>query len=607
MELTNLEIKDYWLLLRKFRFLIASSIFVSVIFSLYYTQSQTPLFKAYAQLYVSIPNTVFDPGSNQIAQLAAGGSFTQARVFSYAQILNSPSVLNRVINELNLDLDIETLSGSISADAPPNSVLINLYVVNENPELSARIANSVAKNFDSLVQTLEVVSSLTSGGAVSVELIKPAAIPKYPSTPRKNLNLAIGLLIGLLLGISVALLRKFFENKVKNESHLSGVPLIATIRFDRSIQKELLITDSDTFSNRNESFRILRANILNKLDNNKEKQKVIAVMSSVAKEGKTSTVVNLGLSFSQAGFKVLLIETDLRKPTFLKYLKSPVISGSKDLVEYLKFTKSELDSKFLNTIPLNELTENCKLILAGESVQNPTELLSSDNLEIIIKHYGRDFDFILLDTAPVLLVADAVVVSRFIDLCLLVVSAGRTPVEIYAATVNLLRTSKVNILGSILNKVPRDKLGEYGYSIGSVKSDSYYGYGYYIPSSRYYTKTKKFPLKLKSKNLSLRKVIRDRHNSIRIAKILGKREENQNQVIDKDNFATVNSFAYNLERVPWLPKSDEKVFDIEDYLDSLSSRKKSVRKKSVRKKSVRKKSVGTKSVGKKSVGKKFHR
>ncbi len=581
-----MEIKDYWLLLRKFRILIMSCVLASTVSSIYYTQSQTPLYTAYAQLYVSIPNTVFDPASNQIAQLAAGGSFTEARVFSYAQIINSPSVLNRVIQELNLNIDAQTLGAAISADAPPNSVLINLYVTTENPEISSKIANSVAENFDILVQTLEVVSSastMSDGGAVRIELIKPAEIPSYPSYPRKNLNLAIGLLMGFLIGISVALARKFFENKVKNESHLSGVPLIANIRFDKSVKTEPLITDSNSFSNRNESFRILRANLLNRVKNDDKDNKVIALMSSVAKEGKTSTILNLGVSLSQAGLRILIIETDLRKPTFARYISDSQPNGSKNLIDFLNYSPTDIDSKLLKTVPLVSLNENLKLIQAGDSIENPTELLSNDNLGKLIQYYKQDHDFILLDTAPVLLVADAIVVSKYIDSAVLVVSAGKTRVDVYSATVNHLRESNVRVIGVILNKVPKDRLGEYGYSVGSEKIDSYYGYGYYVPTARYYNQPKRVSPKSILVNFFSSKEIRRKIESSKIFESPVNSNQEETASIHHDNVSKPDSVSGISRSLPWLSQRDESDFNIEDFLDTLTVKKAPVKKAPVKK------------------------
>ena len=491
-----MDTRNYWLLLRKNRALIFLLILTFTFGSYIYTKKQTPIFTANAQIYVAIPNTIFDRASNQIAQLQAGGAFTQARVFSYAQVINSPAIMSKVIEELNLRVDPYSLGSQVSADAPPNSVLINLHVSNPDPILAAKIANSVANNFKVLVKTLEVVatdSATGNSGAVAIELVKPATPPSYQSSPKLSVNLSVGFILGMLLSVTIAIVRKFFENRVKNESHLCDVALIGTIGFDRNVNRHPLITDTNEFSKRNESFRILRSNFVNKTSAESKKIQVVALMSSLAKEGKTSTVINLGVSLAQAGLKVLAIETDLRKPTFSQYSKHDLDQnpGSNIIRVLENFSPQRNPNTGLQKDGPYRIIEGLDIIASPKNVSNPTEILANGSLKALINAGKRQYDYILIDTSPALLVADAIVVSRYIDAAMLVVSAGRTPCDVYAALVNLLNGANIEIIGAVLNKVPRDRLGEYGYSIAANKTDSYssYGYGYYIPSSQYSNRT----------------------------------------------------------------------------------------------------------------------
>jgi len=289
----------------------------------------TPTYQSEAEIFVSTPASTLD-----ISALATGGSFSQQRVKSYAQIVNSPMTLEPVIQQLELNTTPEELSKAIVASAPLDTVLIRLTVTDVDPQRASDIANAVADQFSLTVSELEL-HGIGVDSPVKVSTVKRAIPASAPSAPKKSINFALGLLFGLGTGIGIASLRKLLDNTVKNEDDLDGTPLLAAIGFDNMADEKPLITQAGRYAARTESFRTLRTN-LQFLSPDSHPQ-VISFTSALPGEGKTTSAINLALSLAQAGAKTVLVETDLRRPKIPIYLEmsamdpgiTELISGQK--------------------------------------------------------------------------------------------------------------------------------------------------------------------------------------------------------------------------------------------------------------------------------------
>jgi len=151
----------------------------------------TPIYKSSAQLFVSTPASAID-----ISTLLTGSSFSQQRVKSYAQIINSPVNLEPVVKELKLNISAEELSKNITASAPLDTVLISLVVTDTNPKRAARIANAVAKQFGITVKSLEL-QEIDTESPIKVSIAKFATPPTAPAAPKKIDKLCAGLAHGI--------------------------------------------------------------------------------------------------------------------------------------------------------------------------------------------------------------------------------------------------------------------------------------------------------------------------------------------------------------------------------------------------------------------------
>ncbi|CAB5241219.1 unannotated protein [freshwater metagenome] len=468
-----MDLQDYYRLIRRNLGLILVFVILGVGTSTIVTFLQTPMYEAEVQLFVSTPASSVD-----ISALAQGSSFSQQRVKSYAQIINGPQTLNSVISQLKLDISAQELAKKVKASAPLDTVLINVIVTDPNPELVADIANAVGFQFAKTVNNLELGTSGDTASAIKLSVVKNAIVPTTPSSPKKTLNLLLGLILGFGLGLGISILRVIFDNTVKNANDLDETPLLAVIAFDKEAITHPLISQISKWSARTESFRHLRTSLQYLKAENPPQ--VISVTSAFPNEGKTTTSVNLALSLVLSGHATLLVEADLRRPKLLSYLgaKSDSPGLSELLSGKLSMSEEENVRSAISTMPNTGLD----FMASGHLPPNPTELLDSQSFQSLLTQLRGMYDFIIVDSPPALLVSDAQVISTNVDGTLIVIHAGQTRKNQYLGTRESIQAVGGTILGAVLNMVPETTLqGDYGYKYSGGEPGRYgyrkYGYG----------------------------------------------------------------------------------------------------------------------------------
>jgi len=442
-----LDIRDYLGLLRKHWVLIALCAFVSLSIGAGTTLATTKQYRASAQIFVAIGS------ANDASQLAQGNTFTQARVQSYTSIATSPAVMQPVIDKLRLGLTPDELAAKVSADAPPNKVLINIHATDHSPELAAKVANAVADQFSQTVSDMDRIRSNVA--VVQLRVTHPAAIPGAPVTPRTKLNLALALLVGLALGTGIALLRETLDNTVKSADTLTAVseaPVMGIIPLDKKVAKNPVSFRGDPHGPRAESFRQLRTNL--QFVDVDSPPKIIAVTSALPGEGKSATALNLAASLAEAGHRVCLIEADLRRPTLAKTM---------GLVGAVGFT-SVLIGQVSVEEALQKIGTNLVVLVAGPVPPNPTELLASSQAREVIRAVAENVDYTIIDTAPLLPVADAAEVAAISEATLLIVRAGKTTRDQVARARQALAKVDGKPVGAVLSMAKLKGSMDYYYS-----------------------------------------------------------------------------------------------------------------------------------------------
>ncbi len=219
-----------------------------------------------------------------------------------------------------------------------------------------------------------------------------------------------------------------------------------------------LIVKKDPKSPISESYRSIRTNIkFANLDGNIKK---ILVTSSAAGEGKTTTTSNIACTLADDGYKVLVIDCDLRKPTLHKKFG---VKNHKGLMDIL-LTKEDYNHYKQN------IYDGLDIITSGKIPSNPSEILGSESMKNLLKSMEKDYDYIFLDTAPISAVTDPLIIAGYTEAVVLVIRTGVTPVELIRAACKKLEQANANILGTVLNGIEATKSNQHYY---------YYSYKYY--------------------------------------------------------------------------------------------------------------------------------
>jgi capsular exopolysaccharide synthesis family protein len=271
----------------------------------------------------------------------------------------------------------------------------------------------------------------------------------------------LGGLLGLALGIGLALLRHTLDTKVRTEDDIKALskrPILGDIPMVKSVKDGLLSLESDPHGRHAESIRRLRTNILF-VDVTTAGHSFV-VTSSVPGEGKTTTTINLALAMADAGSKVLLIDGDLRNPSVARTMG---LDGSFGLTTLLLGMADPED------VIQRWRQSTLHVLPAGPVPPNPSELLGSEPMEILFGKLAHDYDFILVDSPPVVPVIDAVLINKLTHGLIMVVGADRTRKRDLASAVQSLETVDVPVAGFALNMAPASsstahRYGYYGYN-----------------------------------------------------------------------------------------------------------------------------------------------
>ncbi|CAN7469709.1 polysaccharide biosynthesis tyrosine autokinase [Terrabacter sp. LjRoot27] len=442
-----MELQDYLNVIRKRWMIIAAVALVTLGLAAAYTALTPRTYAATTQFFVSTS------GDDTTSSLAQGNTFTQARVKSYSQLLESPKVLDPVIKKVGLDTTADRLASQVTSTIPLDTVIIDVSVTSGSPASAQRIAAAVGDVFPQTIQEIERKQGQES--PVKVTVVKEAAVDTTPVSPKPTRNLALGLVLGLLLGFGVALLRDVLDKSVKSQRDLEAVTdrtILGGIAFDTDASAHPLIVQVDPRSQRAEAFRSLRTNL--QFIDVANPPKSIVVTSSLPGEGKSTTTANLALSLAETGLKVVVIEGDLRRPRLLDYLG---FEGSVGLTDVL-VGRVEVDDVLQ---PFGRT--GLRLLGAGPIPPNPSELLGSANMEQLVEDLSERFDYVLIDAPPLLPVTDAAVLSTIVDGAIVVVGAGVAQREHVRRALDSLEAVNGSVLGLILNRVKaKESGGGYG-------------------------------------------------------------------------------------------------------------------------------------------------
>jgi capsular exopolysaccharide synthesis family protein len=452
-----MDLREYLRLLRRRWKIVAATAVVLIAGSLTLTVTTPKTYQATTEVFVSLRDS--NSGSTGAYQ---GNLFSQDRVKSYAQIVGSPAVTKPVIDKLRLPVTPAELGDRVSAQVPTGTVLVDIIVSDRDPSLARDIANSVAGQFGLVVRNLERSSATSS--PVTVTVVRPADRPADPVSPRPVLNIGLGLVVGLALGVGLAIVRETLDTSVKTTDDLrplTDAPSLGEIAFDARAAEHPLVIDEGPSGARAEAFRTVRTN-LRFVDVDRPPQ-VVVVTGPLQAEGKSTTACNLSLTLATAGVDVILVEGDLRRPRVAEYLGLEGAVGLTDVLVGRHNLRGVLQS--WGDVSL-------RVLPCGEIPPNPSELLGSTQMHLLLDELRGMADIVIIDAPPLLPVTDAAVLAQGSDGAILVVRYGRTTREHVSRAVAALRAVNARTLGTILTMVPQRGPHSHGYGRSYYLSDA---------------------------------------------------------------------------------------------------------------------------------------
>ena len=397
---------------------------------------------------------------------------------------NNPTIVN-------LDTSIRAMKANVQATL--EGTLQGLMITKESLDREAsrysrRISNapgqerayvSIARQQEikaglylMLLQKREENAIALAATANNAKIIDEAIADDIPVSPKRSMIYLIALVLGVGIPVGIIYLVELTKFKIEGRADvekLTSVPVVGDIPLtDEKNDKNGSIA---VFENKNnlmsETFRNIRTNLQFMLDND---QKVILVTSTVSGEGKSFVSSNLAISLSLLGKKVVIVGLDIRKPGLNKVFQ--LSNKERGITQYLSNPETDL----MELVQSSDVNKNLFILPGGTVPPNPTELLARNGLDRAIETLKKNFDYVILDTAPIGMVTDTLLIGRVADLSVYVCRADYTHKAEYTLINELSFEKKLPNLCTVINGVDLKKR-KYGYYYGYGKYGKHYGYG----------------------------------------------------------------------------------------------------------------------------------
>lgn len=370
--------------------------------------------------------------------------------------------LDPVRQELTKDLvqaEINSLGYNTRVDAL--KTLVNNFngrlsgLPNKELQLTRLMRNAsvTAELYKMLLQKREEARISEAMNVGNVRIVEEAVMPDRPIKPKKLQNMLVAVVVGLMFGVGVAMFLEYLDDTIQTADDAEGVaqlPSLGIIPWLRSTTDAQLITLSDPRSPASESYRTLRTNI--KFLSADSPLRTLTITSAGPEEGKSTTIANLGVSFAQTGKKVLIVDTDMRKPTVHGIFKlrsdiglTSVLAGDLPLEQAVQKTEAE----------------SLDVLTCGPIPPNPAELLESQRFNTLIEELKEKYDIVLFDAPPVIAVTDASILAAKLDGLILLMGVNKVTRKAARHALQLLASAKVKVWGMVIRGVRPDNDGYY--------------------------------------------------------------------------------------------------------------------------------------------------
>lgn len=396
--------------------------------------------------------------------MSSGANYLNTQITTYPELVKTEAVLQPVIKDLGLDMTTTDLAGVVTATNPPNTFMVDISAEVGDPQQAADIANSVAKNLaDQISSDLYNNSSSSNGSPIKLTVVQKAQTPTSQSSPNIPLYLAVGLIFGIIVGVGVALLRDILNTKVDSTDdvrELTHASSLGTVPQATILDDSRPVIVAQPAGSEAEEFRRIRTNLSFLTTTATQGHGRLLVISSTnPSEGKTTVSANVAVALAEEGKSVLFIDADLRHPSVAHKLG---IEGHVGLSHVLSRQASPAD------VIQKYWKPNLHIMPAGKRPANASILLNSDLMKEMVEQALTQYDYVIIDTAPLSVASEATVFGRMAGGLVLVTGKGVVEKKELENTATALQAAEVPILGFIFNFADPKK----------IHSKNYYYYYY---------------------------------------------------------------------------------------------------------------------------------
>jgi capsular exopolysaccharide synthesis family protein len=466
-EATGIGLRHYFDVLRRRKWLVVGVFTVAVFGALLFSVAQSAVYRSQSKILIG--------QGGGLTQIQIAGSVNQTLTATMSDLLRSNDLATRVINQLGLDLTPEQVLAKLTVSINPQTSVIKLLVDDHSRAEARRINAAIGSTFADLVK-----GRLGKGSPgvppVTATIWDPAHVLPTRISPRPLRNTVIAGALGLILGLLAAFLRDHFDRGLRTREMVEqafGVPVIGQIPFARLRRKDQRIVFWQGFSDVAEAFRALRANLQYLAV--KRPIRTILVTSAAPGQGKTTVAANLALAIARSGATTIVLEGDLRRPRLDDAFD---VRGHGPGLTSVLVGAVDLDEAIIDvTTPTPVVTEGVvsseregrlSILPSGPLPPNPSELLSSLQMTKLLDRLALAYDYVLIDSPPVLAVADALELARIVDGVIIVARRDRATRDEARELRSLVERLGINLLGVVFTDVG-PAAGYYGYGR--------YGYG----------------------------------------------------------------------------------------------------------------------------------
>lgn len=458
MEFSLKEIIE--ILLKRFVLIVICTFAGFCLFFLYSRFIIKPTYHASVQMYVNSNDTTSITDLNEL-------NYAQKVATTYINFLQTNVFFKRVAEDGKLNYSQQQLKRMTTIKSINNTEIFEISVSATNPDDAYKIVLSMEKVAPVLIKSIK--------DTAQISVVDPPVLPASPSSPNILINTLAGGLIAFVFAVMAALLFELFDMNVKNQEDLSKryqLPILGAIpnfnlnkkqkyklkknslkdRFHKKSSHRQTGLNKDSQFIITEAYKSLRSNLNFTL--RYDGCKKILVSSPIPEDGKSTTVMNIGISIAQTGARVLLLDCDLRKGKLHHLLNVRLKPGVSDVLS------SSMD---LQNVICKTTYENLFVMPMGTIPPNPSELLGSIQMEALLNKLNTEYDYIIIDSPPVKVVSDALNLVKMVDGVLLVVREGETSHPSISGTLTKYQFLNANILGFLLNGISLHQEHRYKY------------------------------------------------------------------------------------------------------------------------------------------------